>query len=601
MDVQGQDSLYVDSLLQITTSPTEDSSIAKAYLELSSHFLQLNGARALYYSQKAHDLAKSSLDEKVYTAPEDIVRVQSIMAAALNRTGFTLRRRGDFPQALGYFLESVQLAEEIGDSTHLSSALFNVGSIYQGLRELDKAETYFQQSLEIREAIKDTATISSSLLGLATNSAAKRDFEAAKYYYEASIQLSTLVGFDRKTGAGYSGLGSNFAYQGEFKQALTYYGQAIDIFTEIEDHFGIYSTLYSTAGVKRDQGKLEEALQICHQALALQIEHDLNVERDILYKRISELHAANGSGDSAYFYLQQFIIARDSLQNVSKNREIVRLESQFEFGKKILEDSLQADIRIREEQIRTEQQTALSLAFGIGIILLLILLITAIFAYRSKVRSNAVIQQSLREKEMLIKEIHHRVKNNLTMVSNLLELQGDFLQDAGAKAAIGEGKSRLNSIALIHQQLYQTDEKTSVEMLEFIEELVAELSFAYGAADRKIQITSSVAPIQLDVEIAISLGLILHELLNNALKYAFPDAKEGTIKVQLIHHSDQQLQLIVADNGIGMPENVSGKSLGMSLIQLLSDEIKGKLTFVKQGGTRCELVFPISRNKFNQA
>lgn len=578
--------------MAVTESSAPDSSMASAYLELGSFWLKRNGPKSFYYCQKAYDLAKASLESGQNYQAKDSIAVQTIMAASLNRMGFSADRRGELSQALAWYLESSELAQKIGDSIHLSSSLFNVGSVYHRLGEIDKTLEFLNRSLEIRQAIKDTALISSSLFGIGGIYSSMGEFEKALSYFEESIRYSKATGFLRITGSAYASMGTTYARKGDFESAMVYYEKSIEISESIQHHDALVVVRFSQAGVKRDQGLIDEAIQYCNTALAIANENSLYLRSVNVHERLSELYSFKGNTDSSFSHYKKFIASRDSVNNLKTSREVARLEAQYEFGSKMLADSLTAANQIQEEQLRTDKQTTISVAFGIGIALMLILSASLIYAYRSQTRSNKVIQQSLAEKEMLIQEIHHRVKNNLTMVSNLLELQGDFLEDAGAKAAIGEGKSRLNSIALIHQQLYQSNERTSVEMLDFIEELVSELSFAYGTDERGIQIEAQIDTIQLDVEKAISLGLILHELLNNSLKYAFPESRRGRIQVELRKKEDRNLALTVSDNGVGMPEEISSQSLGMKLIHLLSGELKGKLKFVVQSGTHFELVFP---------
>lgn len=591
-ELAGQDAPFVDSLLQITESEASDSVVAGAFLELASHFLKINSVRSFYYSQKAHDLSQQSLASGRYTRHEDSLVFFSIMAAALNRMGFSAKRRGEISKSLDWHMQAAQLSEHIGDSTHLSSALHNIGALYFQLGEIEKTIENMERSLAIREAMRDTALIASSLQATGSIYSRTGDFETAQNYFEKALVFSQQTGFERVTALSQFSLGTVFARQGRFEEAMAYYDKSAETSGKLNDYAMLISTIYSKAGVLRDLGRTDEAIQLSNIALTDSKKHELFNGRDRLYLRMSELHTLKGNTDSAFFHYRKYIEVRDSILNARNDREIIRLEAQYEFGAKILADSLMAANQIREAQLRTEKQETLSLAFGIGILLLLVLLGTLILAYRAKAISNRKIALSLREKEMLIKEIHHRVKNNLAMVSNLLQLQGHLLEDAGAKAAIEEGKSRLNSIALIHQQLYQADQKTDVDMLDFINELVEELAFAYGLEERRITIDSQVQNMQLDVENAISLGLILHELLNNALKYAFPEESEGEIMIALKELNPQELELVVSDNGIGMPAEISEKSLGMRLIRLFSKELKGKHQFINQGGTRFELVFP---------
>jgi PAS domain S-box-containing protein len=189
------------------------------------------------------------------------------------------------------------------------------------------------------------------------------------------------------------------------------------------------------------------------------------------------------------------------------------------------------------------------------------------------------ITASLREKEVLLKEIHHRVKNNLQVISSLLSLQADAIQDQETRRALKESQNRVRSMAIIHQRLYQSGNLAEVNFGGYIKELCSQLFRSYGAASQKIALSMDTEEISLGVDKAIPCGIILNELVTNALKYAFADGKGGTVTVGL-HAANTQVQLVVRDDGLGMPagvEHARSDSLGMKLVHMLVEQISGTL------------------------
>jgi PAS domain S-box-containing protein len=211
-------------------------------------------------------------------------------------------------------------------------------------------------------------------------------------------------------------------------------------------------------------------------------------------------------------------------------------------------------------------------------------------------RAEEQIRISLQEKELLLKEVHHRVKNNLHIISNLLDLQSDQIQDAQLMEIFVDSQNRIQAMALIHEQLYQAKDFGRVEFGDYIHRLVNNLSFFYGDRVQSIHPVIEAEPIRINLETAISCGLLLNELVTNAFKHAFPDGRKGEVRIQL-YQAAEQLQLKVCDNGIGIPPDLdwrNAKSLGLKLVQILAKQLRASLTFEPPtaiGGTCIQLSF----------
>ncbi|MEM7037692.1 MAG: histidine kinase dimerization/phosphoacceptor domain -containing protein, partial [Bacteroidota bacterium] len=271
-----------------------------------------------------------------------------------------------------------------------------------------------------------------------------------------------------------------------------------------KDMVGI--VLHDFANHYMGKGEMKKAAGQLRKALAAFRAHEFYLGMTFVQEDLSTLFEKEGQLDSALHYSRMSAAGKDSMLHLSKIQDAERKETEYKLGKKMLADSLLAVARFQEAALRADNQAKITTSLVIGVVLLGILLVTLGFALRTKIVTNRRIQRSVKEKEMLIKEIHHRVKNNLTMVSNLLELQGRSVEHEDARVAIGEGQNRLKSIALIHQQLYRDDEKTTIAFLDFVEELVGELAFAYGSEAAGVEIQTRVEQMELDVEVAIPLG-----------------------------------------------------------------------------------------------
>jgi two-component sensor histidine kinase/sensor domain CHASE-containing protein len=198
-------------------------------------------------------------------------------------------------------------------------------------------------------------------------------------------------------------------------------------------------------------------------------------------------------------------------------------------------------------------------------------------------------------KEILLKEIHHRVKNNLQVISSLLDLQARASGDAHTKALLDESRGRLRAMSLIHEKLYQVEAAAGVPMREYIGELVVQLRNSFLADPDAVETRVDAEAISLDMDLAVPCGLIIHELVSNALKYAFPDGKKGLVTVRMREEEGERLVLEVGDDGVGIPTVLdigTPVTLGLRIVQVLSSQLRGVLSLDRRSGSLFTLAFP---------
>jgi PAS domain S-box-containing protein len=208
--------------------------------------------------------------------------------------------------------------------------------------------------------------------------------------------------------------------------------------------------------------------------------------------------------------------------------------------------------------------------------------------------SEETTQAMLEEKEVLLKEVHHRVKNNLQVISSLLNLQMNVISNKETRELIRESQNRVRSMALIHEKLYQSDNVGQIDLEDYLRSLTRDLFRSYGVGGVNLKL--EVEQIKLDVDTAIPCGLIVNELVSNALKYAFPLGKEGQVHLKVARVSRQQAAMSVSDNGIGLPAELAGYSsntLGFQLVHMLVKQLHGTLDVVRNGGTTFMITFPL--------
>jgi two-component sensor histidine kinase/CHASE2 domain-containing sensor protein len=209
-------------------------------------------------------------------------------------------------------------------------------------------------------------------------------------------------------------------------------------------------------------------------------------------------------------------------------------------------------------------------------------------------KSNATLTSLLHEKDVLLKEVHHRVKNNLQIISSLLNLQSGYIEDPVALNIFNESRNRVRSMALIHEKLYQSKDLAKIDLEDYLKTLTSGLQSSFSGRPAPVRMTLEVEPIMLGVDAAVPCGLIVNELVTNCFKYAF-GSNPGEIRISMKRTGESRLQLTVSDDGVGFPKDVdfrNTESLGMQLVTTLTDQLEGTLDLRNGCGTSFEISFP---------
>jgi PAS domain S-box-containing protein len=208
-------------------------------------------------------------------------------------------------------------------------------------------------------------------------------------------------------------------------------------------------------------------------------------------------------------------------------------------------------------------------------------------------RSEAQIMSALAEKEVLLKEIHHRVKNNLNVIASLLSLQSQYVRDPAVVGILDECRNRINSMALIHNKLYQSRNLSSVDFREYLNSLVSMLSSSYIHEGDNVRVITDIQELSLDIDTAVTCGLITNELVTNCLKHAFPERRGGTINISLFSEGGKHI-LSVRDDGTGLPDQFDlkdSKTLGLKMVMMLTRQLEGTMDVGSGKGAEIRISF----------
>lgn len=238
------------------------------------------------------------------------------------------------------------------------------------------------------------------------------------------------------------------------------------------------------------------------------------------------------------------------------------------------------EINFQEEVIKILKEVTRDLAYGISSI-------------QTIKKTESQLKSSLKEKEIMLMEIHHRVKNNMQVVYSLLDLQSKKVSDKKTKSILEESRNRIMTMALIHENLYQSENLASVSFKKYLEEVMESVAETYNRPE--VDLIIDMDPVELDIHVGIPCGLIANELVSNSFKYAFPDNKKGEIRIGVKRTSEGMNILSVHDNGIGIDKDFdfeNATSLGLLIVNVLVAQIKGTIDLTSDNGTKFSITFP---------
>lgn len=400
-----------------------------------------------------------------------------------------------------------------------------------------------------------------------------------------AIRLYKKLGItDAPLLACYNGRGNIYKYMERYDEAIADYNTCYEGAKKIGLERYMMPPTANIGHVYILQGKYAEALPYNLKAIEImkRIGNTKNLWEN--YMHVSNIYSELGDYKKALEYHQLYEQGHTEYLNTIIARQDSELQVKYETAQKDME------ILDQETEISRQRKTQW-LYIGIAGLLTIILfgMYFTLKNIRKKRKALAAINIELdtknKQNELLLKEIHHRVKNNLEMVKSLIALQSAKLEDGASKEAMLASQNRVQSMGIIHQKLYQGENLGSIEMKDYFMNLGEGVLDTFNAED-KVKIVCAMDDLNLDVDTAVPIGLIVNELLTNALKYAFPEGTQGKINISLSKENDELL-LKVSDNGIGKTKGAKpkGTGFGTQLIQLLTQQLNGTISEDHKNGT----------------
>lgn len=522
------------------------------------------------------DSAGMHFDEALegYTTIDD----QKGRATTLFKIAWLHQRRAEYDQGMAANLKALRIMEEIDDQPGIVNALGRVaGDLYNQEKPKESLE-YALRAIEISRKGGYDEEMPYLLYYAGYAAIGLGDYEASLGYWDEALEWTKKLDVgNAQMSDMYNGRGNALKKLERYPEAIAAYELTLESAEKANYYGGIYTATANLGEVHMRQGNYEEALDYQLLTVERQEEGEMWMSLTENYGHLSTIYENLGDYQNALLFQKKAREMRDQTASEQSDAAMSELRTQYETEKK------EATIALQETTIG-QQRTVQWM--GVGVLGLLALFAVSTYRNaRTRKKANALLSAKNEENELLLKEIHHRVKNNLEVVSSLLALQSSQVDDEKVKDAMREGQNRVHSIGIVHQKLYQGTNLGAVEMKDYFLNLSGNILDTFGADDR-VKIECAMNQLELDIDTAVPLGLIANEILTNSLKYAFPNGRTGKIEIKLEKTPDDVLRLAIIDDGVGKGQTaVGGTGFGGQLVALLAQQLRGKLREETEQGT----------------
>ncbi|MFA9390906.1 MAG: histidine kinase dimerization/phosphoacceptor domain -containing protein [Prolixibacteraceae bacterium] len=542
-----------------------------------------------YYS--LNDPIKSSIYSREALRQARAIGYKKAEAQALSYLGEAEKLLGNNVQSIDYYLKSIKIFRELNLTYFEANALSSLAKIYSNEGDKLNAKHYFKEAIQRLTEFHDTIYVSSAQLNMGEFYRKFAELDSAIEYYNIALTnlesikvKSNLKTIEENRATIFGNLGMVFLAQGNPVKAKPNLEQANQYFT---DHFEPYrKSVYQCELGKLYilEGKVQKGEALINESLQMAQEAQLKEQIKDFSKELSAFYEQQNQPQKALRFYQQYKLYDDSLKNVENVRKLEQQQSQFQLSRK------DEEIEILNKINKLQRILGMGLFAGVLVVIVFIFIVIRANLRIKVINKEITLQKQLveereKEKALLLRELNHRVKNNLQMVASLLSLHSRQLKGHPAAEALMEGKYRVEALTLIHQKLYRDDVDTKIDLKDYIEELSQNLVMNFNK-DFKLELY--LVPFIMKIDKAIPLGLILNELLTNSLKYGKAEGKQPVLKIS-IQKLPEHVLLIIEDNGTGLPVDFDFKrtdSFGLKLVHSLINQLGGKIDWSSENGTQ---------------
>ena len=516
------------------------------------------------------------------------------IAHALGSLGLVYKYKGDYSKALNYLFKSLADCEKLDNKLGVIINLGNIGTVYDAQGDMSKALSYYFKALKISESIDDKHTTSIQYHNIANLYGNQAMFSKSEEYHFKALALDKSLNDKKGIATTLMDLGSLYSLNDSLRKSLNYYLEALSILEEIGKKGEIGTCLINISAGYTDLKQKKKAEEYLLKTFSMSKEIDDIEFKKSLEKVASQIYVEFDNYKEAFTHYENYIILRDSIFNEINTIQSMKAELGYEFDKKQAIAKYENDKIIYRLESENKLHKQLRVFFIISIILILGLLFFAKRAFDNKKKVADFMASENDRKELLLQEVHHRINNNLQIISSLLTLQANNADNEKLTEYLLQSQNRIQSLSALHELLYDTNSPLEINMKDYIHKV---LDFHREVADPlrcRITIQENIDSVKFPTKLAVPLALIVNELVTNALKYAFTDKSEGIINVKLSKDSvEGNWHIVISDNGKGLPEDTKKRkdSLGLKLVSIMTKQIGGNLLSKNEDGAFFSVIF----------
>lgn len=369
---------------------------------------------------------------------------------------------------------------------------------------------------------------------------------------------------------------------------MEFFHKSLDLSKELNNKGGLSISLNNFGNVYYLKGKLAKAKSYSQESMEIAV----NSKNPILIrdaaKTLAKINKKGNNWKEALEMHELYLIMRDSVSNTESEKDVIRQKATYDLDVKEQEIVLLSS-QNEVQKLKIKENRVLVIFFSIALGLALILVFLAVKSYRDKQKINILLQKQSQEKSIMLKEIHHRVKNNLQMVNSLLRLQASEVDDKVVVEMFKEARQRVLSMAKLHEKMYGSDDLLYVDIHDHFKSLIDDLIKNYSL-NKNIKLDITVKEVKMGISTLIPLGLMINEFVTNSLKYAFVDRNEGKLTVHIKYLEKKYYEMIIGDDGVGLTEAITPSGLGSKLIKIFVKQLEGSIERLDQPGTVFKII-----------
>lgn len=516
-------------------------------------------------------------------------------------------QNGSLSKALDYCIIGIRLAEESDEKKLVATFNNKIGNIYSTQKNFSKANEYFLRALDIYEETNEELGKASAYSNIGSTYLSQGNTEQAESYFTRAKDIYDKAANDAGIAKMISMLGKVSFRRGEFQKAIEYQRNALLVRITDNNLGELPESYVELANTYLKLRRYDDALNLTREGLGITKKTGSEVQLLRLYRQFYLIYKDLNYKDSALWYHEKYGSLKDSIDRLENDEMMIRLQNAFDTERREIELSeMKRENELNEERISyykelEQKDRYLKLLLSSVILILFIVAVLFFSRYRIKSKANYEISRKVKENELLLKELHHRVKNNLQFISSLLSIKAKKIQDPVAENMVEESLQKVRAMSMVHNTLnLNPSDDPNINLKSFLQGLTQSLVLSLGLESDQLEFTYKWRKAQFDLDSFNAIGLVINEMITNSVKHCNADS----LKIKIGFFENSKFKMIrYWDNGPGLDSNffTSEKQKGITLMRLLVADLGGTFTYnePKEGDTGIRINVNINKTGKN--